>query len=47
MLNIGVETGRRGNTENGLIQENFTTVYFGISIMPQVQNRWFVKRKFK
>lgn len=47
MLNIGVETGRRGNTDNGLIQESFTTVYFGISIMPQVQNRWFVKRKFK
>ncbi len=47
MFNVGVETGRRGNSENGLIQENFTTVYFGISIMPQVQNRWFVKRKFK
>lgn len=47
MFNIGVETGRRGTTENGLIQENFTTVFFGISIMPQVQNRWFVKRKFK
>lgn len=47
MFNLGVEMGRRGNSENGLIQENFTTVYFGISIMPQVQNRWFVKRKFK
>ena len=47
MFNVGVEMGRRGNTDNGLIQENFTTVYFGISIMPQVQNRWFVKRKFK
>ncbi|MGB1039748.1 MAG: hypothetical protein ACPGVD_02650 [Flavobacteriales bacterium] len=47
MLNVGVEFGNRGTTDNGLIKENFTTIYFGISIMPQVQNRWFVKRKFK
>ncbi|MFT4696597.1 MAG: long-subunit fatty acid transport protein, partial [Urechidicola sp.] len=46
MINIGVDMGSRGATENGLIKENFTTVYFGISIMPQVRNRWFVKRKF-
>jgi len=47
MLNFGVEFGNRGQINDGLIKENFTTVYFGISIMPQVQNRWFVKRKFK
>jgi hypothetical protein len=47
MLNFGVEFGNRGQIEGGLIRENFTTIYFGISIMPQVQNRWFVKRKFK
>lgn len=47
MLNIGVEFGNRGQIDNGLLKENFTTVYFGISIMPQVRNRWFVKRKFK
>ena len=46
MINIGIDMGSRGATENGLIKENFTTVYFGISIMPQVRNRWFVKRKF-
>lgn len=46
MINVGVDFGSRGTTENGLIKENFTTVYFGISIMPQVRNRWFVKRKF-
>ncbi|MEN8956791.1 MAG: outer membrane protein transport protein [Flavobacteriales bacterium] len=46
MINIGMNVGRRGTTDNGLIQENFTNVYFGISIMPQVVNRWFVKRKF-
>lgn len=46
MINIGVEVGKRGTTEAGLIQENFTNIYFGISIMPQAQNRWFVKRKF-
>lgn len=46
MINIGVDLGARGTTDNGLIKENFTTIYFGISIMPQVRNRWFVKRKF-
>lgn len=46
MINIGVDMGTRGTTDNGLIKENFTKVYFGISIMPQVRNRWFVKRKF-
>ena len=46
MINIGVEVEKRGTTEAGLIQENFTNIYFGISIMPQAQNRWFVKRKF-
>ncbi len=46
MINIGVEVGKRGTTEDGLIQENFTNIYFGVSIMPQAQNRWFVKRKF-
>lgn len=46
MINIGVDFGKRGTTDNGLIQENFTHIYFGISIMPQARNRWFVKRKF-
>ena len=46
MINVGVDFGKRGTTDNGLIQENFTHVYFGISIMPQARNRWFVKRKF-
>ena len=46
MINFGVDMGSRGTVENGLIKENFTTFYFGISIMPQVRNRWFVKRKF-
>ncbi len=47
MLNFGVEFGNRGQINDGLIKENFTTIYFGISIMPQVRNRWFEKRKFK
>ena len=45
MINIGAELGTRGTTDNGLIKENFTNIYIGISIMPQSKNKWFVKRK--
>jgi len=45
MINIGAEFGTRGTTDNGLIKENFTNIYVGISIMPLSKNKWFVKRK--
>lgn len=44
-LNIGVEYGSRGTTNNNLIKENFTNIYIGISIMPSRNDRWFKKRK--
>ncbi len=45
MLNIGVEYGNRGTTDNSLIRENFTNIYVGVSIMPTRKDRWFRKRK--
>lgn len=41
-VNIGVEVGRRGTTNAGLVQENFTTIVLGLSL----NDRWFIKRKY-
>ncbi len=41
-FNIGVEAGRRGTTQNNLVQENFVKLKIGISL----NDRWFVKRKY-
>lgn len=45
MIQLGVEYGSRGTTNNGLIKEDFTRIYFGVSIMPNYRDRWFRKRK--
>jgi len=42
MINIGVEFGQRGTTENNLIKENFIRATVGFTI----NDRWFVKPKF-
>ncbi|MBC8321675.1 MAG: hypothetical protein H8E34_13230 [Bacteroidetes bacterium] len=42
-IDIGIEIGRRGTTDNNLIQENFANFLLGISI----QEHWFHKRKYK
>ena len=39
-MNIGVELGRRGTTDFGLIQENFFNTYLSFSL----NDRWFEKR---
>ena len=41
-VNLGVEFGRRGTLEAGLIQENYANFSVGLSF----NDRWFVKRKF-
>ena len=43
MINIGVEAGRRGTMDNGLIQESYVNFFFGISIYES----WFFKRRYK
>lgn len=40
-LNLGFALGKRGTTENKLVQENFIRVQGGISL----NNRWFIKRQ--
>lgn len=46
-INIGIEFGQRGTRENGLVQENFTNLYFGISFIPTPNNKWFQKVEYK
>lgn len=41
-VNISAEFGSRGNTNNGLIQENFVRFVIGINIA----ERWFIKPKY-
>lgn len=41
-LNIGLEYGQRGTTQNNLIKEN----YFNVSVGLSFNDLWFVKRRF-
>ncbi|WP_134355961.1 hypothetical protein [Flavobacterium psychrophilum] len=41
-INIGMELGKKGTTNAGLIQENYMNISVGLSF----NERWFVKRKF-
>ncbi|SMO60810.1 OmpP1/FadL family transporter [Solitalea koreensis] len=41
-LNIAVELGQRGTTENDLVKEQYARLNFGLTL----NDRWFVKRKF-
>jgi len=45
-LNIGIEFGSGGTTDNELIREDFVNFMIGINLMPHRYNRWFRKRKF-
>jgi hypothetical protein len=40
--NIGLEFGKRGNQDNGLIQESYWNLIVGLSL----NDIWFIKRKF-
>lgn len=42
-IDIGVEAGSRGTTDNNLIKENFINFTFGVSI----NEGWFHKRKYR
>jgi hypothetical protein len=41
-INIGFEFGRRGTTNNGLVQENFFNTFVSLSL----NDRWFKKRYY-
>ena len=42
-INIGFEYGKRGTTNAGLVEENYTNVFISLSL----SDRWFVKRKYE
>lgn len=42
-VNLGIEIGRRGTTDNALVKENYFKFTLGISIF----ERWFIKRKYQ
>jgi hypothetical protein len=44
-IDLGVTVGNRGSTSNGLIREQYTNVYIGLSFSPNYWDRWFKKRK--
>lgn len=41
-VHTALEFGRRGTTENGLVQMNYFRLHLGISL----NDRWFIKRKY-
>lgn len=41
-INLGLEFGKRGTTNTGLVQENYMNFSVGLSF----NDRWFVKRKY-
>jgi len=45
-VNLGATLGNMGTTSGGLIRERYIGVYFGISIIPDRNELWFVKRKY-
>jgi len=42
-LNIGLEYGQRGTKNAGLVQENYFSVFIGLSL----NDKWFVKRRYE
>jgi len=45
-INLGVNYGSIGTTEQGLIKEDYLGVFVGITISPGFYDRWFLKRKY-
>jgi len=41
-MNVGIEVGRKGTTENNLVRETYGMLTFSLSIY----ERWFVRRKY-
>lgn len=45
MIHFSAEFGTRGNTNNGLIQENYSRLNLGFTFTPHKFDRWFVRKK--
>jgi uncharacterized protein YaiE (UPF0345 family) len=46
LLNVGVEAGKRGSLDSGLIEESFINLSLGLTISPHRNDPWFIKRKY-
>ena len=42
-INTGLVIGRRGTTNNGLIQETYLNFYLGLTL----NDKWFIKYKYR
>ena len=42
-VNLGFEFGKRGTTNSGLIEENYTNLFISLTL----NDKWFVKRKYE
>lgn len=45
-INLGVNLGKLGTTNGGLLEERYMGVFFGVAITPQRNSLWFLKRKY-
>ncbi|MES2629723.1 MAG: hypothetical protein V4616_12210 [Bacteroidota bacterium] len=45
-INIGYEMYTRGTTSNNLLKERYTNLVIGVSLSPNVLDRWFYKTKY-
>jgi hypothetical protein len=46
-FDFGIVVGNRGTVDDGLIREQYTNIYLGLSLSPSFWDRWFKKRKIK
>ncbi len=46
-IDLGVELGERGTTDNGLIKERFANIMIGVAITPDKREQWFKKRRLE
>lgn len=45
-INLGFELGKRGTTDNNLLEEKYFGLFIGLSLSPGSHNKWFMKRKY-
>lgn len=46
-LHLGAEYGRRGTTNDGLLEESFTHLWIGVSVTPWKRERWFQRTRIQ
>ncbi|MCT4582568.1 MAG: hypothetical protein N4A35_14220 [Flavobacteriales bacterium] len=45
-VDLGIDLGKLGTTDNNLIEDNYFRFYLGFSLAPSNYDRWFRKRKY-